>query len=268
MVPECEVAQRSTVALTLSSGASAAVNVLGQRDSQIEIGVGQCPRADRCDAACRATAERSQSVQQPAAPARGRGPRRIARSRFATAGRCENSCPPSLHSGCLKQSQQRHRLAAAERHLRGEPCENAGAACRRARSPPESSTGTFQRASAASTRRASARSGVIRAAVRVALCDEASLDRLAQRDCDGERFLFRVRRFDNRRCPQARSVFAARRPPLSGVSASDRLRPLAATLPTAAFRGRKPHASPSSLTASRVTSSRCSSACMENCGWP
>jgi len=42
-------------------------------------------------------------------------------------------------------------------------------------SPPESSTGTFQRASAASTRRASARSGVIRAAVRVALCDEASL---------------------------------------------------------------------------------------------
>ena len=64
----------------------------------------------------------------------------------------------------LQQREQRHRREPAERRLGHQPREHAG---RRVgeRSPPESSTGTFQRASAASTRRASARSGVTSAAV-------------------------------------------------------------------------------------------------------
>ena len=72
---------------------------------------------------------------------------------------------PSLHSGCLSNASSGT----------GSTPPSATCAASRAKipagvsakgSPPESSTGTCQRSSAASTRRASARSGVIKAALR------------------------------------------------------------------------------------------------------
>ena len=97
--------------------------------------------------------------------ARGRGPRRTARSRAATARACRPSGAPRRSQRMLEQGEQRNRREGRRAPPRREPREHAGRACRRGASPPESSTATFQRPSAAATRRASARSGVTSAAV-------------------------------------------------------------------------------------------------------
>ena len=98
------------------------------------------------------------ACSSPAVPAFGRGPRSTARS-------SDDTAPASnRHIGCL---------SSASIVTGGSPSSAASAASRAntpagvsaSASPPESSTGTFHRASAASTRRASVRSGVTSAAV-------------------------------------------------------------------------------------------------------
>ena len=60
----------------------------------------------------------------------------------------------------------------------------------------------------------------------------AVVDRFAQRDCDGERFLFRMRGFDHRHARRATSCALRKVASRSGAFARDRSMPPAATLPT------------------------------------
>ena len=189
-------------------------------------------------------------------PGRGRGPRRIARSSVATA----SSVPlmPSRSSGCL---------SSASSVTGAKPCSAASAASRAkipagvsaSASPPESSTAIFQRASAASTRRAE------RAVRRHQRGGLAVMHRFAQRHRDGKRLFLGIGRFDHR------ERFERRRPraPNSArrrSAATGRSRPPAAALRTPAARGR---AAPAKLaTSSRAMPMRVSSACMANCGCP
>ena len=91
-------------------------------------------------------------------PLRGRGPRSTARSSAAMVRARVPAGAPRRSNGCLSKA----------RRFTGASPPSAASAARRANtpagvsasaSPPESSTATFQRPSAASTRRASARSG-------------------------------------------------------------------------------------------------------------
>ena len=135
-------------------------------------------------------------MREPALPGAG-----AARAAPPARERDRGACAPAAAEPAqrmLEQREQRHRPqppSAASAASRA----NTPAGVSASGSPPESSTGTFQRASAASTRRASARSGVTRAAVL-----PRRVDRLAQRDRDGERFLLGVRGLDHRDSPAPR----------------------------------------------------------------
>ena len=104
--------------------------------------------------------------------------------------------------GAWRRTEPRQRMLEEREQLRPVRAARArrsrpDARTRRRRSPPsgsppESSAVTFQRSSVTRTRRASARSGVTRAAVRC-----RRVERLAQRDSDGERLLLDIRGLDH-----------------------------------------------------------------------
>ena len=129
---------------------------------------------------------------RPAVPGFGRGPRSTARSSAAIARAWASSRMPSRSSGCL---------SSASSVTGARPPSGASAASRAntpagvsaSASPPESSTATFQRPSAATTRRASAAVGRDQRGVLA-----GRLDRLAQRDRDRQRLLLGIAGFDHR----------------------------------------------------------------------
>ena len=141
---------------------------------------------------------------RPAVPACGRGPRSTARSSAATARACAPSAAPSRVSGCLSSASSvtgaRPPSAASAASRANTPAGVSASA-----SPPESSTGDVparQRGEHAARQRAVGRDQRRGLACR--------LDRLAQRDRDGERLLLGVGGLDHRQALRARRRRARR----------------------------------------------------------
>ena len=174
---------------------------------------------------------------------------------------CWPAAAPRRASGCL---------SIASRSTGASPPMAACAASRANRpagvsasgSPPESSTATCQRASAASTRRASSRSGVTRAAVLPA-ASSASRSAIAMASASSSALAASI----NESPASAASAWAAKA--ASPVRARHRSVAAAGRKASDANRSRPCGAGmPSVSTASRAMPMRVSSACMANCGWP
>ena len=188
-----------------------------------------------------------------------------ARTRAAQHGAFERSDgafampAPRRSSGCLSSAS----------NVTGASLPSAASAASRANipagvsasaSPPESSAAMFQRASAAFTRRPSARSGVTSAAVL------PSLHRFAQRDRDRERFLLGVGGFDHadvfQRGVGVRAERGIGRVPLPQLGRGRR--PQRFRQQAARGRSRLPASRP---LRARSRCGRAAPACA-NCGWP
>ena len=164
---------------------------------------------------------------RPLLPARGRGPRNTARSSAATAF----ASAPSRCNGCLSKASSgtgSSSPSAASAASRAKTPAGVSASA----SPPESSAAMFQRASAACTRRPSARSGV------TSVDGLSLLDRFAQRDRDGERLFLGVGGFDARQAFERGVGMAAKVGIGACARATGRSRPTDAAPRTAAARGR------------------------------
>ena len=129
------------------------------------------------------------------------------RCRRSGADRAGPRAPASATARRRRQAKPQQRMLEQASSVTGASPSRAASAASRAKmpagvsasaSPPESSAAMFQRASAASTRRPSARSGVTSAAVL------PFVHRFAQRDRDRERLLLGVGRFDHRQCVERR----------------------------------------------------------------
>ncbi len=149
---------------------------------------------------------------RPSAPGRGRGPRRIAVQR-ARLPRADASNLIAIHPAhrMFQQRQQRHRFPAVQGSSLLRAARTTRRACRPVHRRPRSSTGTFQRASAASTRCANARSGARSdAAVRFSLSGVPSLTASRSAKCNGEaRFLLRSWRLRSVSRPASAACFCA-----------------------------------------------------------
>ena len=203
--------------------------------------------------------KRSKSRASPPLPACGRVPRNSASSSASTASVNAPGAPPNRHSGCFKSANS----------VGGSSCFATASAASRAKippevsikaSPPESSNARFQRPSAAITRRASARSGVTSAAV-LSRCRASRIaTAIASASISGLAASITARFFMLREILSAMSGSASRRchsaVAFEGRIASD----TSTSRPCAA-------GSLNLSTSPRLMPSRCSSACIANCGW-
>ena len=159
-----------------------------------------------------------------ALPARGRGPRRIARSSVATA-----SCVPSMSSrssGCLSSASSVTGAKPSKRGFGGEPGKNAGR-----RVGERVAAGILRRDIPA--RQRGEHAAAERAVRRHQRGGLAVLHGFAQRHRDGERFFLGVGRFDHGERLKRRRPRALRTPARRLFAATCRSWPPAAAPPTA-----------------------------------
>ena len=193
---------------------------------------------------------------KPPVPGRGRGPRRMARSRVATTSRV--SFMPSRSSGCFSKASSvtgARPLSAASAASRAKfPARTSSSVWSR-----ESSAAMSHRASAASTRRPSARSGVTSVTVLPSCTVSRSATAIASASSSGLAASITV------------IVQSAAATCFSNTGSAARCRHM-----SVAAAGRnasdnscsRPPESARLSTAARVTPMRASSACIANCGCP
>ena len=166
MPPRASIAARWRLAIeenvcgpvSSSSGLSAACSCAASASAASIWESPMCLRGSLGCRVARVLRNAASASRRPAVPRFGRGPRRIARSKRPTAQLS------TFASGCFSSASSVTGASPPSAASVTSRANTPGGASASA-SPPESSTGTFQRASAESTRRASARSGVTSAAV-------------------------------------------------------------------------------------------------------